>query len=358
MVDNYTILSKHIEFKKTSVHSVGKIQDIERYLKKFLDYINKPLNRLTEDDIAKFINSLKYSIRSVNDIKVYLKVFIKWYFEDWSSRFKNIDKLCKSQTPSKAYQPEQMISLEEIKKLIDGEQDLMYKVYWGVMFYGGFRPSECCRLEWNQIFFEPEGTIIKLHTSKTNKDYYKSIPREVEHLLKEWKEHNSSNLVFPSSVKEGQPIIARSVLQKLKRLSKRVLNKDVVTYALRHSIATILYSDDSIKDDDTAFQMGHSRSMKQNYLNLDVEKIKARSRRLWIKTKPLTPDERTEFEKLKKDVTNLMKDMEHLKKIKDYRRVAIAELLKIVPPSKRKPSKQLLALNKEINVFSEEVKKS
>jgi integrase len=308
-MNKITALENHLEFKKTSVHSLEKQKDIKRYLGSFLNSTNKPLSNFKEEDITKFINSLNFKPRTINGIKNYIKVFIKWYYADWSSRFRNLDRICKPQQTSRAYEPEQMISLDEIKTLIQGEQDLMYKVYWSVFFYGGFRPSECCRLLWNQIYFEDDGVIIKLHTTKNNKDFYKSLPKEAEHLLKEWKKFNSSEYVFPSPINSNDCIRARSVCGRLKRLSKKTLNKDVVPYALRHSIATILYKDDSRKDDDTAHQLGHNKSMKATYLNLDESSLKARARKLWIKTKPLTKDERDKLEYLEKRIVALENEL-------------------------------------------------
>lgn len=291
-----TILNKHIEFKKTSVSSLEKIKDIERYIGKFLNSTTKTLEKITENDLAKFINSLDYSISTINNIKVYLKVFIKWYYPDWSSRFRNLDKLCRNQKPSRTYEPEDMISLKDFKKIVEGEKDLMFKVFWMVFFFGGFRPSECCRLKWENIYFEKEGVIIKLHTTKNNKDFYKSLPPEAEVLLKQWKEYNQSIFLFPSQINEGDCIKARSVCARLKRLSKRTLNRDVVPYALRHSVATILYQDDNRKDDDTAKQLGHNKSMKETYMNLDEGKIKARARMIWVKPDKLPPEKKHELE--------------------------------------------------------------
>ena len=319
-----TILQEHLEFKKTSVSSKEKIKDLERYLGMFLNSTNKSLNKFNENDLSKFINSLnkKYSIGTINDIKVYIKVFIKWNYSDYSSRFRNLDKICRTQKPSKTYTPEQMLKIEDIEKLVKGEKDLMYKVYWMVFFYGGFRPSECANLKWSQIFFEKEGVIIKLHATKTNKDFYKSLPREAEHLLKEWRQYNHSDLVFPSPINEGSPIVARSICGRLKRLSKRVLGREVVPYALRHSVATILYSDDSRKDSDTANQLGHHKSMRATYLNLDADKLKTRARKLWIKIKPLTPEEMDRIKVLEKELEIMKQEMKkqiiNFKKVNDF----------------------------------------
>jgi len=310
-MDKLTILNKHLEFKKTSVHSKEKLKDIERYLLGFLNSSNKPLEEFNENDLAKFLNSLTFKTRTINDIKQYLKVFIKWYFSDWSSKFRNLEKLCKSQKPSQAYQPEQMIGFNEVEKIVQYEKDLMWKVFWLTLFYGGFRPSECCSLKWNNVYFEDEGVIIKLHTTKTNKDFYKSLPENAEHLLKEWKNYNQSEFLFPSPLRENAHIHQKSVYGRLVRISKKVLNKHISPYILRHSIATILYSDDNRKDDDTANQLGHTKNMKSVYMNLDEQKIKSKARSLWIKTKELTKEEQTKVEDLKKMVLTLSSTLEN-----------------------------------------------
>lgn len=329
-----TILKNHIDFKKTSVTTKDKLKDIERYIKKFIYSSKKPLNKFTEEDLVKFLNSLDYSIGTMNGLKAHIKAFIKWYYKDYSSRFRNLDRLCRQQRAPKTYEPEEMLSLDEVKKLVSGEPDLMYKVYWNVFFYGGFRPSEALSLKWDNIFFEKDGVIIKIHTTKTKKDFYKSLPKEVEHLLKEWKQYNHSEWLFPSPQSKSH-IKARSICARLKRLSKKTLGKEVVPYQLRHSIATIKYNDDSIPDDDVANHMGHTKSMKQKYVHLDEDKIKARARKLWIKTKPLTPEERDELDNLK-EVVKLMADnftlipLEGLKKMKPKEAVDFGNnLLKI-----------------------------
>ena len=305
------ILRKHLEFKKTSVSSENKLKDLERYIGKFINYKKKSLEKFDEDDVSKFINYLPYSINTLNSIKVHLKVFIKWYFPDWSLRFRNLDRICKQKKAPRTYTPEDMITLKEIKKIVEADDDIMYKTYWVVFFYGGFRPAEACKLKWENVFFEKKGVIIKLHATKTGKDFYKSLPLEAELLLKQWRDLNSSEWVFPSPINKNKPINPKSICGRLKKISKKAIGKEVVPYALRHSIATILYNDENRKDDLTAQQLGHHKSMKDIYLHLNQDGIKANARKIWIKPKELSLEQREEFEKklsvLSKDITKLQK---------------------------------------------------
>ncbi len=310
------VLEDYLNFKRTSVNSKAKLKDIEHYTNLFFKSFKGSVEKAGEKELVNFLNSIsdKYSIGSLNGIKAQMKNFIKWYYADWSSRFRNIDKLCRSEKPPKTYQPEQMLKIKDVEKLIKGEKDLMWKCYWLTFFYGGFRPSEVCRLEWKEINFEKDGVIIKLHTTKTGKDFYKALPKNVEHYLKEWKGFNHSEFVFPSPIKEGYHIHIKSVYHRLKHLSKRVLNKHISPYILRHSIATIKYNDDHLKTDDVANHMGHSKDMKHTYLTLDEDGLKTRARKLWIKPKELTPQERDELEELRKRMGLMEKDNELMKK--------------------------------------------
>ena len=65
----------------------------------------------------------------MNGIKAYLKNFVKWKFEDYSIRFRNLDKICRTEKPTKSYEPEQMLTKAEVEKLVKGETDLLYKVF-------------------------------------------------------------------------------------------------------------------------------------------------------------------------------------------------------------------------------------
>jgi len=309
-MDKLHVLERHIQFKRVSVKSEEKLKDIRRYLLKFLKHSKKPLPSFTEEDIVRFLNSLKYSIRTINDIKAFIKVFVKWNYPDWSSKFRNLEKICRGQKPSKAYQPEQMISFEEFERIVKAENNLMWKTYWLVFFYGGFRPSEACRLKWSDILFEEEGVIIKLHTKKTNKDFYKSLPENASQMLNELKAQSSSEFLFPSPLKKSECIKPRTACLRLKRLSLKTLGKDVVPYAMRHSIATLLYKDDKRKDDDSANQMGHTKSMKAVYMNLDEHELKRKARNLWIQTETLPKEIKKEYEKRIKQLEEAVKKIE------------------------------------------------
>lgn len=316
MKDKQKILKEYIDFKQTSVKSTPKLKDIEKYINDFISSSKKNLDKFEEKDLIKHLNQIdkRFSISSLNSIKPLIKHFIKWKFEDYSSRFRNLDKLCRTQKAPKTYQPEQMLSKEDIEKIVQAEHEFSWKVYFLTLYYSGSRPSEICNLKWKDVTFEKEGAFIKIYSEK-NKEYFdKFIPEDVAYQLKKLRTNNSE-WVFPSILTErkGKPITSKAVYHRLKNLSLKALGKKVNPYVLRHSIATTLYNNDNIPDDDVAKQMGHSKNMKRVYNNLDENGIKERARRIWIKPEDLPEQKKHELEKKIEELEKRIAILEYIK---------------------------------------------
>lgn len=306
---NERVLRDYLLYKRTTVNSSNKLKDIERYIKAFIDSGKKDLDKFDEKDLIDFINyiSKKYSIRALNDIKVFVKNFIKWKFLDYSIRFRNLDKICRSSKAPQAYQPEDMISKEELEKLVQAEHDLKWKTYFLLLFYGGFRPSEVCSLTWKAISFESDGCFIKIYSEKNKQYFDKFIPENVAFYLKKL-QSNNSEWVFPSIFKNeraNQPMKEKAAYHRLKHLSEIVLKRRISPYVIRHSIATILYNRDDIKDEDAAKQLGHTKNMRSTYDNLSKDKIREKLKKIWIKAEELPPEKKAEFDLMKGEVENL-----------------------------------------------------
>jgi integrase len=192
-------------------------------------------------------------------------------------------------------------------------------------FYGGFRPIEVCQLKWKDITFDKEGCYVKTISNKNHREFQKYLPEDVCFYIRKLKERSfNSEYLFPTkrTNKHGisvgdMPMTRSGVYQHLIPLAKRVLNKHVNPYILRHSIATILYNRDDLKDDDVAQQMGHSKAMKMTYNNLSIEKIRARMKKIWIKPEDLPEAKKHELELKLAQVTEWVKILQKTESIRE-----------------------------------------
>lgn len=323
------ILHDYIEYKKTFVRTKSKMDGYILFISSFLENSKKNLKDYGEIEIINFINSIskKYAVSTMNEIKIMIKSFICWHYEDFSKRFRNLDKICAYQKTEKTYSPEQMLKKEDIEKLVQEEPEMRWKSFFLLYFYGGFRPIEVCQLKWKDITFDKEGCFIKIISKKNHREFQKYVPENVCFYLRKLKERNySSEYIFPTkrTNKHGisvgdKPMTRSGVYQHLIPLAKRVLNRHVNPYILRHSIATILYNRDDIKDDDAAQQLGHSKAMKQTYNNLSIDKIRERMKRIYIESEILPKEKRLELENeiefLKKENELFKGDIEGIKEL-------------------------------------------
>lgn len=291
------ILDEYIQFRRLRHPSPG-VKDIENHIKKFMEFSNKPLKDYDEKILLDYLTKIRpmYKTNMLNSIKSsYLKNFIKWYFADYSSRFRHLDQLCKTEKAEDAYTPEDVISEEEFKKMIKEEPSHFWKAYFMTLFYGGCRPIEVSSLKWEKVEFEKEGgAYITIYSKKNKRQFIKYVPEDVAYYLKEL-QSNKSEWVFYLP-REGQAVSVKGAYWKIKEMSNKSLGKKIDLYTLRHSVATIIYNKTKIKDDDLAKQMGHTKSMKGKYLHNNKEKIKEIAKSIYMEPEDLPPEKKHELE--------------------------------------------------------------
>lgn len=309
------ILEEYIKFKSTNVTTQSKLNVYRTYVRLFLDASPKPLKNYQESDLVNCLNNAnkRYNTRSMNEVKTLLKNFLEYYYADFSERFRNRKTLLRHLRIEPTYTSRDMLSKEQVEKIIKGEESTMWKTFWLVQFYGGMRPHETAVLKWDDITFTSEGAFIEVYVKKNQKKFTKFLPENVAFYLRKLQESSTSELVFPSRIKKnGQdmPMQRSGINKRLKILSKRVLGREINPYLLRHSIATILYNEDGVDKDFVAQQMGHTKNMESTYSHLDADRIKEKLKKLYIKTEE-TPEKKKANEErialLEKQIRGILK---------------------------------------------------
>lgn len=142
--------------------------------------------------------------------------------------------------PRRQYKLPEVLTVEEISKLIKFPKNLKHQCIIELTYSTGMRVSEVTSLLIADIQSEGENRVIKIRNSKGNKDRFVMLdPRLLETLRKYWLEYKPKKYLFEGQFRDQYS--ERSIGQMLKYWSKKAgIKKNVKPHMLRHSFATHL----------------------------------------------------------------------------------------------------------------------
>lgn len=131
-----------------------------------------------------------------------------------------------------------VLSIEEVKQVIDSIDNLKHKAIISLIYSCGLRISECINLKVSDI--DSKRMLIKIVQSKGNKDRYVQLsPKLLELLRAYYLEYKPINHLFQGQTKDEYS--AKSIQNVLKKaLQKCRITKKITVHSLRHSFATHL----------------------------------------------------------------------------------------------------------------------
>lgn len=143
--------------------------------------------------------------------------------------------------------PSATLTEEERRKLIETEPDEKLRALWTVASFLGCRPSENCRMRWEDVEWDAEGKgyrgAIFIRGTKTEESKAR-VPMvgPVRAMLLEWHMkagRPEEGIIFPA--KAGLPYAAKSTYKKaLASACERAgIGKKITPYSLRHTAATL-----------------------------------------------------------------------------------------------------------------------
>jgi len=247
------ILDKFEDYLLISA-SQKRCDEAKREVLRFREVIQKDFNNIDLEDLRFFLKELKVfdlADFTKNKIKAFVHRFLKWKYKDWSLRFDNFEdiKYNNDAKRKKEISSKTILTKQEIEKLIKEEPKLFFKTFLKVQYVGGLRTGETRALKWDMITFDDDGLCSLKIFSKKNKnatDRERIIPlgKGATYFLLKLKEQYKNNYietkwVFPSP-KNPNKMISKSVNDWFRKLTKKVLNREVTNYTLRHSRATEL----------------------------------------------------------------------------------------------------------------------
>jgi integrase len=244
-------------------------------------------------------------------------------FKDWSYRFNNLDdiKLNGNVMNERKINSQNIFSDGDISNLLKAETKPFWRAYLMLCYEAGLRTIEGRTIKWEDIKFNIDEDIseIKVFSTKT-KTARTCFIKDATFYLKKLQEMQEAEktkgiYVFNSGRKDklNNPISKSAVNVWFRRLTKRVLGKELWCYLLRHSRATALYKlakENKISKDTAISFMGHSNDMSKKYTHLDIEDIKKMMRNQVYNLSELAPEKKASLEK---EISELKKQLEGYK---------------------------------------------
>ncbi len=293
----------------------SSILKIESKIIQIADIMDKDLNKLILADLRAFLKVLKESgraIATINDTKKTLKRFIKWKYEDWSKRFKELkDARVSSKNEQRTLSKADLLTPDEMQLIINSIDSLKYKCILLLMQETANRPEEILKITWKSVDLERKE--IKLHSSKTSETRTIPINKSADHLQRYKTEcfypfAKAEDLVFPTDRNKEKYITPQLLHGYLQKIQKRIkFSKHLYPYLWRHSILTKAIKELSPK----VYEMyaGHSLEMgMKTYAHLDNEDLRKELNEKMYHIEELTKDEKKEVKKLKEDLEELKKN--------------------------------------------------
>jgi len=250
---------------KLRAFSPRTVQSYLYYNRKFLEFIKKQPDQVTEDDIKSYIANLMERNISAKSI-ILIKATLKFFYDEVLK--KNIVNL---KSPKVSKKLPVVLTKDEVKKLIDSVENKKHKLILKLLYSSGLRLSEIVNLRVGDI--EIDEKIGWVRSGKGKKDRIFIISDKiVDDLKEEMKKKEGTQFLFEGwegamSPRNIQKIVACSV-------KKAGINKPVHVHTLRHSFAThLLESGEDIRKIQEL--LGHtSLSTTQLYTHLTTEDLK------------------------------------------------------------------------------------
>ncbi|HLC31418.1 MAG TPA: site-specific tyrosine recombinase/integron integrase [Candidatus Nanoarchaeia archaeon] len=233
------------------------------FVEKFLQRINKPASDLNEDDVKSYLSHL-FDSKSKNTIMLAAASLKFFYSEILQKEFATI------KMPKKDKKLPEVLSKEDIKKLIDSADTLKSRFIISFLYSTGLRVSELVHLKRDEINFgEKTGWVRR---GKGAKDRLFTMSEGLSHDLQDYLQYKPDYAYLFSKEK---PLTTRNIQKIISSTGKRAgIQKKVTPHTLRHSFAThLLEQGTDIRVIQTL--LGHSSlSTTQVYTHVSADQLK------------------------------------------------------------------------------------
>jgi integrase/recombinase XerD len=214
-------------------------------------FIDKPFDQCTERDLIRAIPRMRegrssrgkpFKQNTVSDFLKTLKQFYTWLIRKGYSSIPQteIDDIKAPSRDTLVRTVDDILSEEEVKRLIQSCRRDFDRAFLAVHYEGGFRFGELAEMRWKDVKFDEYGAVINTNF-KTGLARYVRLIMSTEFLAR-WRSltpAKSTDLVFPSI--HGNPLSHAAATVQINRIASRAgFEKRITPHLLRHSRITHL----------------------------------------------------------------------------------------------------------------------
>ena len=204
------------------------------YNRKFLEFIEKDPEKITDDDIKEFLAS-KISDDSLSNSSIALiKASLKFFYTDMLGKNMSLIK-----TPKTSKKLPVVLTRKEIKDLIDNTENIKHRLLIEFLYSTGLRLSECINLQYSDLDLNDGTGWVRLGKGAKDRIFIISeiFKRDLLGYI-EKTEAEGKGYIFSVN---GRKMSPRGLQDAIKVSARRAgIEKKVHVHTLRHSFATHL----------------------------------------------------------------------------------------------------------------------
>jgi len=272
-----------LEFSDYCVAEGLAVPTIVKHLYNLLNvakWAGKDLNKTTKKDMLKivaFLEKSQYAPSVKHATKVSIKKFYKWLNggQDWPDKVKWI----KSAPMGKKRLPEELLSQEEIERMINAAEHIRDKAMISMLYESGFRIGELLSLTLKNIEFDEFGAKVLIPEGKTGMRRVRLVSSSP--YLATWMENHpfknnpDSPLWLSTGTRNKNKMIryetARNLINILAK--KANIKKRIHPHLFRHSAATKLASHFTEAQMNHYFGWVQGSKMTSTYVHLSMRDL-------------------------------------------------------------------------------------
>ncbi len=200
---------------------------------KFLRHVGKPRNRLTRNDVRKYMLYLaeaKYSSSTINQHHFAIRFLYSEVLKKKAFRMEQPLHKRPQRVPI-------VLAREEVDALFRATSDLQQLTIWKTLYSSGARLSEALRLQVDDI--DSKDMRLLIRNGKGSKDRYTVLSQSLLLQLRSyWRVYRPTEWLFYGRDRQHH-LVLRSVQKAFKEAKTRAgIRKRATPHSLRHSFAT------------------------------------------------------------------------------------------------------------------------